>query len=102
MQIEEKRFETIVSTGASKKKNVLIEGKENRINTLYERYDGGLTDASELLIGLSHHVGSNIRTCTTDFSSSYPFITLFSFKKNFYLQAYISHQCTKTSNLSCQ
>ena len=64
MQVEEKRFETIVaqwSTGASKKKNILIEAKENRINTLYERYDGGLIDASELLTDLSLHVGSNMK-----------------------------------------
>ena len=49
------------STGASKKKNVLIKRKENGINTLYERYDGGLIDASELLTGLSRHVGSNMK-----------------------------------------
>jgi hypothetical protein len=36
---EEKRFETVVtrwSTGASKKKNVRVMGKENHIKTLYE------------------------------------------------------------------
>ena len=71
MQIEEKKIRnycgSVVHRCFKGKKNVLIEGKENRINTLYERYDDGLIDASELLTGLSHHVGSNIRTCTTDF-----------------------------------
>ena len=62
--MEEKRFETVLaqwSTGAAKKQNVRVTGKENRIKTLHERYRGGLINATNLLIGLSHHVGSTTK-----------------------------------------
>ncbi|CAF2906358.1 unnamed protein product [Rotaria sp. Silwood2] len=48
------------SSGASKKLNVRTTGKQGRIDTLYQRYNGGLINSSQFLTGLSYLVGNKI------------------------------------------
>jgi len=63
MQFEEKNVQTIIlqwSSGASKKQNVRTTGKQKRIDTLYQRYNDGLINSSQLLTGLSYLVGNKI------------------------------------------
>jgi hypothetical protein len=60
MQAEEQRVNTIViqwSAGASKKQNTRSTALQNRMNTLYDRYNNGLMNASNLLTGFSLLVG---------------------------------------------
>ncbi|CAF4584878.1 unnamed protein product, partial [Rotaria socialis] len=55
MKTEEKRVQNIVlqwSSGASKKKTKRTTALQNRINTLYSRYNNYLITASDLLNGL--------------------------------------------------
>jgi hypothetical protein len=56
MKSEEKRVQNLTlqwSSGASKPKNPRSTALQNRINTLYDRYNNYLITASELLNGLS-------------------------------------------------
>ncbi|CAF3239279.1 unnamed protein product [Rotaria sp. Silwood2] len=63
VQSEEKNVQTIVlqwSSGATKKQNVRATAKQKRIDTLYQRYNDGLINSSQLLTGLSYLVGNKI------------------------------------------
>ena len=63
MQAEERNVEAIVlqwSSDASKKQNVRTTGKQKRIDTLYQRYNDGLINSSQLLIGLSYLMGNKM------------------------------------------
>ncbi len=60
MQAEEKRIQSIVlqwSASASKKKTTRMTSIQSRISALYERYNNGLINTSNLLTGLSYLVG---------------------------------------------
>ena len=61
MQAEEKNVQTIILqwfSGASKKQNVRTTGKQKRIDTLYQRYNDGLINSSQLLTRFSYLVGN--------------------------------------------
>lgn len=67
LQREEKRATSIMiqwSSGASKKKNYRTTAIQNRINTLYKRYNDDLIGASTLLTGLSLVVAKNANEFT--------------------------------------
>ncbi len=61
MQAEEKRLHSIIiqrSAGASKKRTPCSTSLQNRLNTLYERYNNGLMNASNILMGFSLLIGT--------------------------------------------
>jgi hypothetical protein len=56
MQAEERCISTVVfqlAAGALKKKNACSTAMQNHMNTLYDRYNSGLINASNLLTGFS-------------------------------------------------
>jgi hypothetical protein len=64
LQRQEKRVTTMISqwsSGASKKNNYRSSAIENRINTLYKRYNEDLIGASTLLTGLSFIVAKKCK-----------------------------------------
>jgi hypothetical protein len=64
MQNEEKRVQCITiqwSAGAARKKNIRTTAIQHRINTLYNRYDNNLINASDLLKGLSYAVATKTK-----------------------------------------